>query len=113
MQNMTSEHPDSQSADIARAQLILAEKRTSLAVVRTAVAVVALPLSVITALIAFSRYYDVAHNLPLIIPLVFMCLALFVFGAFMLVRALVRIRHQDRLLERLKQRDPELKEMLD
>ncbi len=98
---------------MAHAQLILAEKRTSLAVIRTAVAVVALPLSIITALIAFSGYYDITHNLPLIIPLFLMCLALFVFGAFMLVRALVRIRHYDRLLEKLKQRDPELKDMLD
>jgi len=99
--------------DIARAQLILAEKRTSLSVVRTAIAVIALPLSVVTALIAFSRYYDVTHNLPLLIPLLFVCLSLVLIGAYLLWRSLRRIRHQDMLLQKLKELDPELRDMLD
>ena len=38
--------------------LLLAEKRTSLAVLRTAIAIFTLPLSVFTILIATSNYYD-------------------------------------------------------
>ena len=55
---------------INEAQLILAEKRTSLAAMRTGIAVFVLPLSVMGLLIATSRYYDVLHVLPLIIPVV-------------------------------------------
>lgn len=111
MEESNSSH--SIQADIARAQLILAEKRTSLSVVRTGIAVMALPLSVVTALIAFSRYYDVSHNLPLLVPLLLVCLLLILFGAFLLGRSLLRIRHQDLLLRKLKDRDPELRQMLE
>ena len=40
--------------------VLLAEKRTSLAVLRTAIAIFTLPISVFTVLIATSRYYDVS-----------------------------------------------------
>lgn len=43
---------------INEVQLLLAEKRTSLAVMRTGIAMLALPLSVISVLIATSKYYD-------------------------------------------------------
>jgi hypothetical protein len=39
-------------------QVLLAEKRTALASLRTGIAVFALPLSVLSALIATSRYYS-------------------------------------------------------
>ena len=101
------------ATDIARAQLILAEKRTSLSVVRTAIAVIALPLSVITALIALSRYYDVIHNLPLLVPLLLICLGLTIIGVYLFTRALRKINHYDHLLHRLKRRDPEISDLLD
>ena len=100
-------------ADIARAQLILAEKRNSLAVVRTAIALIALPLTVVTFLIASSHYYDVTNNLPMLGPLLFVCVVLVVLGAVLLGKSLLRIRHQDFLLRKLNDRDPELRQMLD
>ena len=54
---------------INEAQLILAEKRTSLSVMRTGITVLALPLSVMSLLIATSKYYNVLHVLHFIIPL--------------------------------------------
>jgi len=98
---------------MARVQLILAEKRTSLSIVRRGIAVMALPLSVVTALIAFSRYYDITHNLPLLVPPLLVCLLLILLSAFLLGRSLLRIRHQDLLLRKLKDRDPELRQMLE
>jgi uncharacterized membrane protein YkgB len=59
---------ESDALIINEAQLILAEKRTSLAAMRTGIAVFALPLSVLGLLIATSRYYDLLHVLPLIVP---------------------------------------------
>ena len=41
---------------INQVQLLLAEKRTALAVMRTGIAVLALPLSVFSALIATSKW---------------------------------------------------------
>ncbi|MGA8239636.1 MAG: hypothetical protein WB818_03615, partial [Desulfobacterales bacterium] len=46
---------------INEAQLILAEKRTSLAALRTGITVFALPLSVLSLLIVTSKFYDVVH----------------------------------------------------
>ena len=44
---------------INQVQLLLAEKRTALAVMRTGIAVFALPLSIFSALIATSKWYEV------------------------------------------------------
>ena len=43
-------------------QVLLAEKRTALASLRTGIAVFALPLSVLSVLIATSRYYNMGIN---------------------------------------------------
>ena len=98
---------------INEAQLILAEKRTSLAAMRTGIAVFALPLSVLGLLIATSRYYDVLHVLPLILPLGIMLAALIVLGSYLIVRALRHIHHYDRLIHQLKTRHGKLSEFLD
>lgn len=98
---------------INEAQLILAEKRTSLAAMRTGIAVFALPLSVLGLLIATSKYYDVLHVLPLIIPLGVMLLALIVLGGYLIIRALRHIHHYDRMIGRLKLKHSQLSEFLD
>jgi uncharacterized membrane protein YidH (DUF202 family) len=104
---------DSDAFIINEAQLILAEKRTSLAAMRTGIAVFAIPLSVLGLLIATSRYYDVIHVLPLILPLVVMLTALIALGTYLVVRALLHIRRYDRLIMRLKQKHSRIAEFLD
>jgi uncharacterized membrane protein YidH (DUF202 family) len=98
---------------VNEAQLILAEKRTSLATMRAGIAVFALPLSVLGLLIATSRYYEVLHVLYLIIPLVTVCAGLIAVGGYLIVRSLVHIRRYDRMIEQLKQRHSEIAELLD
>jgi len=83
-------------------QLILAEKRTSLAVMRTGIAVLALPLSVMSVLIATSRFYDVIHVLYFLIPLGAINLALIVFGTYLIIRSIIRMRHYDSLIHEIK-----------
>ena len=46
------------SEAISSIQLLLAEKRTSLALMRTGVAMLAIPLSVLSLLITTSKYYE-------------------------------------------------------
>jgi uncharacterized membrane protein YidH (DUF202 family) len=98
---------------INEAQLLLAEKRTSLAAMRTGIAVFALPLSVLGLLIATSKYYNVLHVLPMIIPLGVMLLALIILGSYLIIRALRNIHHYDRLIHQLKTCHSKLSEFLD
>ena len=104
---------DNDALIINEAQLILAEKRTSLAAMRTGIAVFALPLSVLGLLIATSRFYDVLHVLPLIIPLGIMLLALIALGSYLIIRSLQNIHRYDRLIHQLKICHSKLSEFLD
>lgn len=85
-------------------QLILAEKRTSLAVMRTGIAVLALPLSVLSVLIATSKYYDVLHVLHYIVPLGIINVALIVFGSYLIIHAILRMRHYDHFIYEIKRK---------
>jgi len=98
---------------INEAQLILAEKRTSLAVLRTGIAVLALPLSVISVLIATSKYYDFFYVLNFLIPLGILNLALIVLGAYLIVRSVIRMRHYDRMIHEIKLKHSILSEFID
>ena len=93
--------------------MILAEKRTSLAIMRTGIAVLALPLSVMSVLIATSKYYDVFHVMHLLLPLMVMNFLLLILGFYLIVRSIVRMRHYDRLIRSLKQNHSILKELID
>ncbi len=99
---MNDEKTEINSIAINEAQLILAEKRTSLAVMRTGIAVLALPLSVMSVLIATSKYYDVIHVIHFLVPLGILNFALIVFGAYLIVRSIIRMRHYERLIHEIK-----------
>jgi uncharacterized membrane protein YidH (DUF202 family) len=109
----TEQSSESDSVIIGEAQLILAEKRTSMAAMRTGIAVFALPLSVLGLLIATSRQYDVLHVLPLIIPLGLMLTALAVLGSYLILRALRNMHHYDRMMRQLKNCHSKLSRFLD
>jgi len=109
----TDQTMESDAMIINEAQLILAEKRTSLAAMRTGIAVFALPLSVLGLLIATSRYYDLLHVLPLIIPLGVMLTALIVLGGYLILRALRNIHHYDRMILQLKNCHSKLSRFID
>ena len=99
---MEEERGETSSVAIAEAQLVLAEKRTSLAVMRTGIAVLVLPLSVMSVLVATSRYYDVLNVLHLLIPLGLLNLALTIFGAYLIIHSIIRMRHYDRMIREIK-----------
>ena len=101
---------ESESTSISRIQLILAEKRTTLAVMRTGIGVFTLPLSVVTVLIATSRNYDILETYHLLVPLLGICAGLIVLGIYLVHRSVRRIRKQDALINRIKQQDPGLAE---
>jgi uncharacterized membrane protein YdbT with pleckstrin-like domain len=90
---MNEKENDQESLIINEVQLLLAEKRTSLATMRTGIAVLILPLSVISLLIATSRYYDIVQVMPLIVPVIVLCAALTLLGSYLIIRAIIRLRH--------------------
>jgi uncharacterized membrane protein YidH (DUF202 family) len=97
---------------INEAQLILAEKRTSLAVLRTGIAVFALPLSVLSVLIATSKYYDFIHVLKFLVPLFILNLILVILGAYLIVRSILRMHHYDALIEQIKRKHSTIAEFI-
>lgn len=98
---------------INEVQLILAEKRTSLAGLRTGIAVFAVPLSLTGALIATSKYYDILDVLHLFIPFVALNLLLVALGAYLIVRAIVKLRREDRMIRAIKLKHSAISEFID
>ena len=108
-----SELPQPDNATFGEIQVILSEKRTALASLRTGIAVFALPLSVLSVLIATSRYYSMGNVMPLLVPLLALCLGLAVLGAWLIYHSIRRIRHYDRVVRQLTQKYRSLAEFVD
>ena len=87
--------PTQDSVIFGEVQMLLAEKRTALASLRTGIAVFALPLSVLSALIATSRYYSIEKVMPLLLPLMLLNLGLVVLGTWLVFRSIRRIHHYE------------------
>jgi hypothetical protein len=98
---------------INEVQLLLAEKRTSLSTLRTGITVFVLPLSVLSVLIATSKYYNILQVMPLIIPLFIICVLLVFLGSYLIIRAMIRMRHHDSLILKLKRKHRWIAEFID
>jgi hypothetical protein len=94
-------------------QLIFSEKRTALSLLRTGITVLLLPLSVLTVLVATSRYYDIAKALIVAIPLGVLCLGLFVLGIYLIIRSATQISNSDNAAHLLLKQSKYLSELLD
>lgn len=105
--------PETDPLIINEAQLILAEKRTSLASLRTGIAVMALPMTLVSFLIAASQFYHAAEVLGLLVPLMLACLGLFCLGAYLALRAMLKLHREERLLGQLKRQSPIIAKFLD
>ena len=101
------------SIAINEVQLILAEKRTSLSVMRTGIAVLTLPLSVMSLLIATSKYYDALNVLSFLIPLGVLNLALIILGAYLITHSVIRLRHYDRFINEIKRKHSIIREFIE
>jgi len=85
-------------------QVLLAEKRTALAALRTGIAAFVLPLSVLSALIATSRYYSIEKVMPLLAPLMLLNLGLVVLGTWLVFRSIRRIHHFEHRIRELSEK---------
>ena len=93
-------------------QLLLAEKRTSLATLRTGIAIFAFPLSVLSVLIATSRLYDVHEVVHWLLPLLLINLGLVALAVYLIAHALRRLRHYNRLILDYKRQHARLNKLL-
>jgi len=100
----TSGLPKPDNVMFGEIQVLLAEKRTALASLRTGIAVFALPLSVLSALIATSRYYSIEKVMPLLAPLMLLNLGLVVLGTWLVFRSIHRIRHFEHRIRDLSEK---------
>jgi uncharacterized membrane protein YkgB len=98
---------------IGQIQLILAEKRTSLAVLRTGIAVFVLPLSVLSVLVTTSKYYSAPDVLHFLVPLLGFSGILAFLGVYLIFQAMVKIRRFDRQVREIKARAPCLSRYID
>jgi uncharacterized membrane protein YidH (DUF202 family) len=97
----TNELPAPDNVIFGEIQVLLAEKRTALASLRTGIAVFALPLSVLSALIATSRYYSLDKVLPLLLPLMILNLGLVILGTWLVFRSIRKIHHYEQRIREL------------
>jgi len=104
---------EDEAVDISRVQLLLAEKRTSLAALRTGIAIFTLPLSVTTVLVTTSRYYNFIENLHYLIPLLLVCALLVMVGTYLIFVALIRHRHQGEQIRKIKMKHVAWKDLVD
>lgn len=80
---------------------------------RTGIAIFAFPLSVLSALIATSSYYETTAVLHWLVPLLLLNGGLVVLGTYLIATAIRRLRHYNRLIDEFKRRNPRLARLLD
>ena len=93
-------------------QLLLAEKRTALSTLRTGIAIFAFPLSILGLLIATSKSYEVREVLHWLVPLILLNLGLIGLAVYLIMHALQRLKHYNRLIEKQKQKHARLAKLL-
>jgi uncharacterized membrane protein YdbT with pleckstrin-like domain len=110
---LESSDPEFDAVAINEAQLILAEKRTSLSVLRTGIAVLVLPLSIMSVLIATSKFYDFSQVLHFIIPVLILLFLLVALGVYLIIRAILKMHHYDSLIKEIKKKHGSIAELMD
>ena len=97
---------------IQEMQLLLAEKRTALSTLRTGIAIFAFPLSVLSVLIATSKSYELHAVMHWLLPLLLLNLGLIALAVYLIVHALRRLKHYNRLIDEQKHKHARLAKLL-
>jgi hypothetical protein len=84
----------------------------SLSTLRTGIVVFAFPLSVLSVFIATSKSYEVREVLHWLVPLVLLNVELTALGIYLITRVVLRIRHYDRMLDKLGRKNNKVAELL-
>jgi uncharacterized membrane protein YidH (DUF202 family) len=109
----TDEPPKLDNLIFGQIQVLLAEKRTSLSALRTGIAIFALPLSVLSVLIATSRYYNFGKVMPLLAPLLLLNLGLVVLGSWLIYHSIHHIHRLDHRIRELTKKYQSIAEFIE
>ncbi len=109
----TDEPPKLDNFILGEIQVLLSEKRTALAGMRTGIAVFALPLSVLSVLIATSRYYSMGKVMPLLVPLLLLNLGLVLLGSWLIYRSIHHLHRYDHRIRELTQKYRSIADFVD
>lgn len=107
------ELPEPDNFILGEIQVLLSEKRTSLAALRTGIAIFALPLSVLSILIATSHYYSFTKVMPLLVPLLVLNAGLVILGSWLIYRSIRKIHHYEHQIKELTQKYRSLADFVD
>ena len=113
MSTETNGLPTQDNVIFGEIQVLLAEKRTALSSLRTGIAIFALPLSVLSVLIATSRYYNIGAVMPLLVPLLTLNLGLVVLGTWLIYHSICRIHRYDHRIRELTQKYRSIAEFIE
>ncbi|MBE2894441.1 hypothetical protein [Spirabiliibacterium falconis] len=113
MQTSTPNNTTVDILSINQLQLVLAEKRTVLASMRIGISMLALPLAIFSALIATSKYYEIEHVWLVLSAISVINISLIVVAAYLIVHALIRLRHYDKMIENLKRQHESLRPLIE
>jgi uncharacterized membrane protein YidH (DUF202 family) len=93
--------------------LMLAEKRTALSLLRTDIAIFTIPLSIGSILIATSKLYNPEKIIFLMVPVLGGCTFLVAISLWLMIDAFVRLRNNDRRLDKIIEKNQFLKNLVD
>lgn len=96
----------------AAVQVLLAEKRTSLAVLRTGITVAAVPLSITTVLVTLSRFYSWLENLHFLVPMYVVLTGLLFLAIYLIGSAIRKIRRFDDMIQRVREESPIFRDLI-
>ena len=94
-------------------QILLEEKRTSLAVMRTGIGVLVMQILVSGFLIATSKSYQFMQLLHMAIPFYVINAFLVVLGSYLIISSLIHIRRYDRIILAVKKRYRRISDLMD
>ncbi len=90
----------SQSIKQEKIMTLLSEKRTVLSEFRTGITTLILPLSIITLLVATSKYYNIKEIPYMFTSLIVVCIILFLIGGYLTIKPMSRLREIDKKLRK-------------
>ena len=79
---------------------------------RTGIAVFALPLSIFSALIATSKWYEAVDVWPLLALVSLMNISLIIFSIYLITRSLRRMHQYDRMIADIKYNNQSLRKLI-
>jgi uncharacterized membrane protein YidH (DUF202 family) len=104
---------ESETLSINEVQLLLAEKRTNLAILRTGLAIIALPMSITTFLIATSKYYEWLQVWHFLLPLLILNIILVALGLYLIGHASYKLIYYGKRIHQLTNDHQLLKRLLE